>query len=58
VIAAEIQAIFQRMGLNYREWLEIVQHFGRRYRLAAGVVDRRQQCRYQSMPQVDLVKAM
>ena len=42
-IPAHIQPIFQRMGLNHEEWLEIVQNFGRRYRLAAGAVDRLQQ---------------
>jgi len=31
-IPAEIQPIFQRMGLNHEEWLEIVPNFGRRYR--------------------------
>jgi len=39
-IPDHIQPIFQRMGLNHEEWLEIVQNFGRRYRLAAGAVDR------------------
>jgi len=39
-IPAHIQPILQRMGLNHEEWLEIVQNFGRRYRLAAGAVDR------------------
>jgi len=39
-IPAPIQPIFQRMGLNHEEWLEIVQNFGRRYRLAAAAVDR------------------
>jgi len=39
-IPAHIQPIFQRMGLNQEEWLELVQHFGRRYRLAAGAVDK------------------
>ena len=39
-IPADMQPIFQRMGLNQEEWLEIVQNFGRRYRLAAGAVDR------------------
>jgi len=39
-IPAHIQPIFQRMGLKHEEWLEIVQNFGRRYRLAAGAVDR------------------
>jgi len=39
-IPAHIQPIFQRLGLNHEEWLEIVQNFGRRYRLAAGAVDR------------------
>jgi len=42
-IPAHIQPIFQRLGLNHEEWLEIVQNFGRRYRLAAGAVDRLQQ---------------
>jgi len=41
-IPAHIQPIFQRLGLNHEEWLEIVQNFGRRYRLAAGAVDRLQ----------------
>jgi len=41
-IPPHIQPIFQRLGLNHEEWLEIVQHFGRRYRLAAGAVDRLQ----------------
>jgi len=41
-IPTHIQPIFQRMGLNHEEWLEIVQNFGRRYRLAAGAVDRLQ----------------
>ena len=41
-IPAHIQPIFQRMGLNHEEWLEIVQNFGHRYRLAAGAVDRLQ----------------
>ena len=41
-IPAHTQPIFQRMGLNHEEWLEIVQNFGRRYRLAAGAVDRLQ----------------
>jgi len=41
-IPAHIQPIFQRMGLNHEEWLEIVQNFGRRYRLAADAVDRLQ----------------
>jgi REP element-mobilizing transposase RayT len=39
-IPTHIQPIFQRMGLNHEEWLEMVQNFGRRYRLAAGAVDR------------------
>jgi len=39
-IPAHIQPILQRMGLKHEEWLEIVQNFGRRYRLAAGAVDR------------------
>jgi len=39
-IPAHIQPIFQRMGLNQDEWMEMVQHFGRRYRLAAGAVER------------------
>jgi len=39
-IPAHIQPIFQRMGINHEAWLEIVQNFGRRYRLAAGAVDR------------------
>ena len=38
----ELQPIFQRLGLNESEWLETVQHFGRRYRLAAGAADRLQ----------------
>jgi hypothetical protein len=42
-ILVHIQPIFQRMGLNHEEWLEIVQNFSRRYRLAAGAVDRLQQ---------------
>ena len=42
-IPAEIQPIVQRMGLKHEEWLEIVQNFGRRYRLAAGAMDRLQQ---------------
>ena len=41
-IPSHIQPIFQRMGINHEEWLEIVQNFGRRYRLAAGAVDRLQ----------------
>ena len=41
-IPAHIQPIFQRMGLNQDEWLEMVQHFGRRYRLAVGAVERLQ----------------
>ena len=39
-IPAHIQPIFQRMGLKHEEWPEIVQNFGRRYRLAAGAVER------------------
>jgi len=31
-IPATMQPIFQRLGLNHEEWLEIVQNFGRRYR--------------------------
>jgi len=42
-IPAHLQPIFQRMGINQEEWLEIVQNFGRRYRLAAGAMDRLQQ---------------
>jgi len=41
-IPTHIQPIFQRMGLNQDEWLEMVQHFGRRYRLAAGAVEQLQ----------------
>jgi len=41
-IPAHIQPIFQRLGLNHEEWLDIVQQFGRRYRFAAGAVDRLQ----------------
>ena len=41
-IPAHMQPIFQRMGLNHEEWLEIVQNFGRRYRLAASAVNRLQ----------------
>jgi hypothetical protein len=41
-IPAELQPIFQRLGLNESEWLETVQHFGRRYRLAAGAADKLQ----------------
>jgi hypothetical protein len=37
---ANLQPIFQRLGLNESQWLETVQHFGRRYRLAAGAVER------------------
>ena len=39
-IPAHIQPILQRMGLKHEEWLEIVQNFGRCYRLAAGALDR------------------
>jgi len=39
-IPATMQPIFQRLGLNQDEWLEIVQNFGRRYRLAVGAVDK------------------
>ena len=42
-VPAHIQPIFQRMGLNHEEWLEIVQNFGKCYRIAAGAVDRLQQ---------------
>jgi len=41
-IPAHIQPIFQCLGLKQDEWLEMVQHFGRRYRLAAGAVERLQ----------------
>ena len=41
-IPADLQPIFCRLGLNESQWLETVQHFGRRYRLAAGVAERLQ----------------
>jgi len=41
-IPAKLKPIFQRLGLNEQEWLKTVQHFGRRYRLAAGAVDKLQ----------------
>ena len=41
-IPAEIKPIFQRLGFNEQEWLQTIQHFGRRYRLAAGAVDKLQ----------------
>jgi REP element-mobilizing transposase RayT len=39
---ADLQPIFQRLGLNESQWLDTVQHFGRRYRLAAGAAERLQ----------------
>ena len=39
-IPTDLQPIFHRLGLNESQWLETVQHFGRRYRLAAGAAER------------------
>lgn len=39
-IPADLQPIFQRLGLDESQWLETVQHFGRRYRLAAGATEK------------------
>ena len=41
-IPAELEPIFQRLGFNKAQWLDTIQHFGRRYRLAAGAVDKLQ----------------
>ena len=41
-IPPEVQPIIQRLGLDQKQWLEMIQHFGRRYRRAAGAVDKLQ----------------
>ena len=41
-IPTELAPIFQRLGFNHAQWLDTIQHFGRRYRLAAGAVDKLQ----------------
>jgi len=41
-IPAKLKPIFQRLGLNEQEWLQTIQHFGRRYRLAAGAIEKLQ----------------
>lgn len=39
-IPSHLQPMFQRLGLNENQWVETIQHFGRRYRVAAGAVDK------------------
>ena len=41
-IPLEVQPIIQRLGLDQKQWLEMIQHFGRRYRRTAGAVDKLQ----------------
>lgn len=42
-IPAELQPILRRLGINSENWLDSVQHFGRKYHVASGSVEKLQQ---------------